>query len=156
MTSFLLHEIWSHLPKLLTHMHEEPTHFKSDDAPDVIKAGAAHKSDASLMSVKSLTSGGWTRSGTDSSSSWYSSTSSHPLIREPAGSMSHIHKALLLLIGGAVVWFVRKWLRSQGATRRPASGNGTVKLGGSDDAFARKGGLNFSPKDETFKKMSMT
>ncbi len=39
-SSFTSHEIWSHLP-LLTHMHEEPTHFKSDDAPDVIKAGAA-------------------------------------------------------------------------------------------------------------------
>tara|TARA_B110001452_G_scaffold18819_1_gene15264 strand:- start:570 stop:989 length:420 start_codon:yes stop_codon:yes gene_type:complete len=139
-------------------MHEEPTHFKSDDAPDVIKAGAAHKSDASQMSVKGLTSGGWMRSGADSSSSWFSSSSSHPLIGEPAGSMSHMHKAMLLFIGGAVVWFVRKWLRSQGATRRPAGRetSGTVKLGGSDDAFARKGGLNFSPKDETFKKMNMT
>lgn len=137
-------------------MHEEPAHFKTDGEADVIKAGAAHKSAASQMSVKSLTGDGWTRSGAAGGGSWFSSTPSvtHHMAREHVG-MSHTQKALLLLIGGAVIWFVRKWLRSQGATRRPA-GNGTVKLGGADDAFARKGGLNFSPKDQSFQKMSMT
>ena len=135
------------------HMHEEPTHFKLDDEAEVVKAGSSHKSAASKMSVGSLAGDGWSRSrrgGGGGDSSWYSSARG-----TTSGSMPHTHKALLLLIGGAVVLFVRKWLRSTGATRRPAA-SGTVKLGGADDAFARKGGLNFSPKDETFKKMSLT
>ena len=133
-------------------MHWEASPFQTDDGQDVVKA----KPSAAVVSE------GWERVTKSSPArfAWSFTTSSAPagegrdlLLRDPQGSLGHLQKAFLLLLGGALVVFLRRWLRSQRPYSKP---NATVVQDQLRTESGKGDGLSFSPKDQTFAKMSMS
>ena len=102
-------------------MHWEASPFQVDDGQDVVKAKPA----------AAVVSEGWERvtkpSAAKGGKLWSFSLSSAEmsgedlLIRDTQGSLTHWQKAFLLLLGGVLVVFIRRWLRSQ---KRGGGGGG--------------------------------
>ena len=102
--------------------HWEASPFQTEDGQDVVKPKGPHVVSAGWERVVSKDTGGGSTGGGGVAASIAATLGEQTRISEtPPSSISHGQKAFLLLIGGFIVVYVRRWLRSQKRPSRPAA-----------------------------------
>ena len=137
--------------------HWEAAAFKTEDGQDVIVAKGTPVVSGDWQRMPSGSADGSSRTRPAVAASFGTDPAVVPageamLIREFHGSsLAHWQKAFLLLVGGLVIFYLRRWLRTQG--RRPPRPVVEAQMRAEGKGNS---GLSFSKKDETFSRMDMT
>ena len=113
----LLRFVRTHGVRAMSHWEASP--FQTEDGQDVVKAKGPHIVSSGWERVASKDTGG---GSSGSVASIAAPLGEAPLLREVSSTMTpHWQRAFLLLVGGLLVFYVRRWLRSQRRPARPAA-----------------------------------